>query len=118
MYSFIIDIQRIIPKVCLLLFFSFIEFYMESEPGSISISAAAMGEEKSKKMMDDFSDPLLLHHSDHPRLVLVSKVLEGDNYGQWSRAMRLALSAKNKLGFINGDLEKPKSTDTKFPLWE
>ena len=53
------------------------------------------------------SDPLTLHHSDHPGLVLVSKLLDGDNYGKWSRAMRIALSAKNKIGFINGIVKMP-----------
>ena len=84
--------------------------------GSELTSAAAIGEEKSKEAMDDISDPLILHHLDHPGLVLASKVLEGDNYGQWSCAMRLALSAKNKLGFINGELEKPSRVDAKFHL--
>ncbi|KAM1046990.1 hypothetical protein PS2_026158 [Malus domestica] len=48
----------------------------------------------------EISDPYALHHSDHPNLVLVSKPLEGDNYSTWSRAMRISLSAKNKIGFI------------------
>ncbi|KAL5736828.1 hypothetical protein ACOSP7_031282 [Xanthoceras sorbifolium] len=76
---------------------------MLEQRGSVSIPAAARGEDKSKKMTNDISDPLMLHHSDHPGLVLVSKIFEGDNYGQWRCAMKLALSAKNKLGFINGE---------------
>ncbi|KAL2517884.1 Retrotran gag 3 domain-containing protein [Abeliophyllum distichum] len=43
------------------------------------------------------SDPMALHQSDHPGLILVSKPLDGNNYGQWSRAMRIALIAKNKI---------------------
>ncbi|KAB2625777.1 hypothetical protein D8674_017437 [Pyrus ussuriensis x Pyrus communis] len=52
-----------------------------------------------------------LHHSDHPNLVLVSKKLNGDNYTSWARGMQLSLSAKNKLGFITGDIQKPSSSD-------
>ena len=43
-----------------------------------------------------------IHHSDHPGLVLVSKLLNGDNYSGWKRAMVRALNSKNKLGFVNG----------------
>nr|CAD1834607.1 unnamed protein product [Ananas comosus var. bracteatus] len=53
----------------------------------------------------DDSDPLVLHHSDHPGMMLVSKPLEGYNYGQWSRAMRISLSAKNKIGFVDGSIK-------------
>ncbi|KAI4299458.1 hypothetical protein L6164_032918 [Bauhinia variegata] len=53
----------------------------------------------------DAADPLILHHSDHPGMVLVSKPLEGYNYGQWSRAMRISLSAKNKVGFVNASMD-------------
>ncbi|KAL5569103.1 hypothetical protein UlMin_025678 [Ulmus minor] len=78
-----------------------------------------MVEETSKTaQINAKSDPLNLHYSDHPSLVLVSKLLDGDNYGQWSRAMRIALSAKNKIGFINGTIKAPSQTDAKFPIWE
>ena len=55
--------------------------------------------------------PYYLHHSDNPGIVLVSQVLTGDNYTSWSRAMMIALSVKNKLGFINGSLVKPNESD-------
>lgn len=63
-------------------------------------------------------DPLTLHHSDTPGLVLVSTLLNGRNYGEWCRSMRRSLSAKNKLGLINGSIEAPPATDAKFPLWQ
>ena len=63
-------------------------------------------------------DPLTLHHSDTPGLILVNTPLDGRNYGEWSHSMRLSLSAKNKLGFIDGSIEAPPATDTKYPLWK
>ncbi|KAF7132885.1 hypothetical protein RHSIM_Rhsim09G0014100 [Rhododendron simsii] len=66
----------------------------------------------------EVSNPYSLHHSDHPGMILVSKLLEGDNYSTWSRAMRIALSAKNKIGFVTGSIKPPSSTDTTFPLWQ
>ncbi|XP_070664685.1 uncharacterized protein [Malus domestica] len=55
----------------------------------------------------DASNPLFIHHSDHPAMVLVSKPLNGDNYSTWSRAMKISLSAKNKLGFVDGTVTQP-----------
>ena len=46
------------------------------------------------------SDPLFIHASDHPGMMLVPKVLDGTNYAIWRRSMLVSLSAKNKLGFI------------------
>ncbi|XP_020415631.1 uncharacterized protein LOC109948111 [Prunus persica] len=77
-----------------------------------------MGDEKSSGSEINMSDPLILHHSDSPGLVLVSKPLEGHDYGQWSRSMRIALSAKNKLGFIDGTIKAPAKTDAKFSIWQ
>ncbi|GAV79181.1 UBN2_3 domain-containing protein, partial [Cephalotus follicularis] len=40
-----------------------------------------------------------------------------ENYGVWSRAMLIALTAKNKLGFIDGTCEKPDTTSPKLHQW-
>ncbi|KAL5562639.1 hypothetical protein UlMin_032386 [Ulmus minor] len=64
-----------------------------------------------KSTIDEPSSPYFLHHSDGPGLVLVSQPLTRDNYPSWSRAMLIALSVKNKLGFINGSIKKPKGND-------
>lgn len=63
------------------------------------------------------SDPLPFHHSDSSNLVLVSKLLEWHNYGQWCHSMRIPLSAKNKLESIDGSIKAPATTDAKFPIW-
>ncbi|XP_076895995.1 uncharacterized protein LOC143548796 [Bidens hawaiensis] len=55
-------------------------------------------------MTIDFSNPPYLYHSDHPGMILVSKFFDGTGFGDWKRAMTIALSAKNKLGFINNTL--------------
>ncbi|XP_070675836.1 uncharacterized protein [Malus domestica] len=61
----------------------------------------------SKGSAADVSNPLFIHHLDHPSIMLVLKPLNGDNYSTWSRAMRISLSAKNKLGFVNGTVTPP-----------
>jgi hypothetical protein len=64
--------------------------------------------------------PYFLHNSDNPGTVLVSRILTGDNFFTWSRAMQMALSAKNKLGFIDGTIPKPDSdmNPDDFALWQ
>lgn len=46
----------------------------------------------------DSSDPLFLHASDHPGMILVPKVLDGTNYAMWKRSMLVSLSAKKQTG--------------------
>ena len=76
-----------------------------SASGSASVSSA------NKSAIDDPSSPHFLHHSDSLGLVLVSQQLTGDNYSSWSRAMIIALSVKNKIGFIDGSIMKPEGND-------
>ena len=61
--------------------------------------------------MDDQDSPYHLHSSDHLGLVLISHQLTGPNFHTWRWAMVMALTAKNKLVFINGMLSHPISTD-------
>ncbi|KAL5758614.1 hypothetical protein ACOSP7_021225 [Xanthoceras sorbifolium] len=63
-------------------------------------------------------DPLVLHHSDTPGLTLVNTPLDGRNYGEWSRSMRLSLSAKNKLGLIDGTEKAPPVTNARYLFWQ
>ncbi|KAI3470754.1 hypothetical protein Pfo_027417 [Paulownia fortunei] len=70
------------------------------------------------KAIIEASDPYSLHHWDHLGMILISKVLEGDNYSTWNRAMRISLSAKNKIGFVTGLIKSPSSTDVNFPSWQ
>lgn len=53
----------------------------------------------------DVTSPYYLHRSDNPGLVLVNQQLTGDNYASWSRAIKIAISFKNKLD--DGSLAKP-----------
>ena len=64
-----------------------------------------------KSAIDDLSSPYYLHHTDSTGLSLISQPLIGDNYASWSRAMMIALSVKNKLGFIDGSIMKPDGTN-------
>ncbi|XP_024195778.1 uncharacterized protein LOC112198922 [Rosa chinensis] len=87
------------------------EFFSETPNSGIGTSNTSS---------DETANPLFLHHSDHPGLLLVSKKLSGDNYNSWYRAMKISLSAKNKIGFINGTI-KETSVEKKpdeHALWQ
>lgn len=62
--------------------------------------------------------PLFLQNIDHPGLVLISKKLtETNNFGSWKRSITIALSAKNKLGILNGTCVRPDETSPLRAQW-
>ncbi|KAA8518070.1 hypothetical protein F0562_015544 [Nyssa sinensis] len=71
----------------------------------------------SSSILNVFSS-YFLHSAKHPRAILVSNLLNGDNYSTWKWAMKMALNAKHKLGFVDGTLTKPTSSSTETKLWE
>ncbi|KAJ0786024.1 putative RNA-directed DNA polymerase [Helianthus annuus] len=67
----------------------------------------------------DIGSPLYLHPSDSSALTIVSIKLKGtENYTVWASAMKLALEAKNKYGFIDGKCEKPKDDVVLSAQWD
>lgn len=70
-------------------------------------------------MQIDLSHPLYLHPSDAPGTLLVSHQLTGvENYNIWSRSMRIALLAKNKVGFIDDSCLFEDTIVALQPQWE
>lgn len=54
------------------------------------------------------TNPYMLPHSMIPTTILVTQPLIGsNNYSSWSKAICLVLLGKEKLGFIDGTIEKP-----------
>ncbi|XP_070667434.1 uncharacterized protein [Malus domestica] len=78
-----------------------------------------MGDSKSVEASNDPSSPFYNHYSDNPGMHLVSTLLTGNNYSTWSRSMCIALSAKNKFGFVDGSVKKPSDKKrTEATLWK
>lgn len=85
---------------------------MENDVPNSSLSSV------SNSATDDRSNQYFLHHSGNPGLILVSQpLIVVDNYGSWSRSMMIALSVKNKLGFINGAISRPEGNQEFFNSW-
>ncbi|KAJ0463519.1 putative RNA-directed DNA polymerase [Helianthus annuus] len=67
----------------------------------------------------DIGDPLYLHPSDSSALTIVNIKLKGtENYSVWSSAMKLALEAKNKYGFIDGKCVKSENDPVLASQWD
>ncbi|XP_074368235.1 uncharacterized protein LOC141708476 [Apium graveolens] len=63
--------------------------------------------------------PLYLQNIDHPGLVLIAKKLTGtDNFGPWKRSITIALSAKNKIGIVNGSYPRPNDDSPLKTHWD
>ncbi|KAA8536734.1 hypothetical protein F0562_029212 [Nyssa sinensis] len=78
---------------------------------SMSDSNSGEHTNSNRSTIEEPSNPYYLHHSNSPGQVLVSQQLTGENYTNWSRAMLIALSVKNKLGFVDGFIPEPQGTD-------
>jgi len=61
---------------------------------------------------------LFLHPSDNSNNILVSELMNGENYACWRKAMEVALIAKNTLGFMLGDCTKPPATLPLVGQWD
>lgn len=93
----------------------------KSSPAPASRSNHNSGESNHSNqqgmIVDPMEDPLYIHPSDNPSLVLVQPLLDEHNYHGWSRSFRRALESKNKVGFIDGTLVPPPEGDRRYVLW-
>ncbi|XP_024986555.1 uncharacterized protein LOC112521796 [Cynara cardunculus var. scolymus] len=65
----------------------------------------------------DYNSPYYLHPSNYPRQMQVNDALSDKNYADWVQEMENFLFAKNKIGFINGSIEKPEKTSKDYMPW-
>jgi len=61
--------------------------------------------------------PNYLHQGENPANALVSPVLDSTNYNSWSCSMLTALSAKNKIEFVDGSIQKYASNHPLHAAW-
>lgn len=70
--------------------------------------------------LNDRASPYYLQSSGNPSAMVVQDKLVGeDNYASWSKAMRMWLVLRRKLGFIDGKISKPSDNSSEeFEAWE
>ena len=47
----------------------------------------------------------------------ISIKLDGTNYALWSQVVEMYIAGRDKLGYLNGELTLPASTDPSFQKW-
>ncbi|XP_019155950.1 PREDICTED: uncharacterized protein LOC109152757 [Ipomoea nil] len=67
---------------------------------------------------EEFDDPLYLHITENPNLMLVSPPLTESNYASWSRSMKIALEVKNKFDFVDGSIVCLGEADPRYAIWK
>ncbi|XP_042983161.1 uncharacterized protein LOC122312582 [Carya illinoinensis] len=75
---------------------------------------------KSPKYNSPSEDPnshFFIHHSDNAHMVIVTPPLIGSNYLTWNRSFTLAISIKNKLGFLDGSVPILDISDPLYVPW-
>ena len=70
----------------------------------------------SATIADEYANnPFFLPTNENPGLMLTSKPLTGPkNYMSWARFVFLALSSKNKFGFVDGSIVEPDSSSSLY----
>ncbi|XP_020967661.1 uncharacterized protein LOC107615125 [Arachis ipaensis] len=66
----------------------------------------------------DQTSPYYIHPSENPGIPIIPIIMNGSNYGDWSRALTLALQSKNKFDFVDGTIKKPLESDPLFRQWK
>ena len=71
-------------------------------------SATVIDSNRSKDQLGiDYHHPLYLHASDAPSSMSIGIPLVGmENYSIWREAMQLSLLTRNKLGFVDGSINR------------
>ncbi|KAL5557370.1 hypothetical protein UlMin_039606 [Ulmus minor] len=77
----------------------------------------AIFDSSDHSFVNDSHSLFFLTSGNHPGLSLVSTSLTGSNYNSWSRAMTMALIAKNKMCFVNGSVSKHEIDDQLYNFW-
>ena len=75
-----------------------------------AVNSAGTGNVSSEAAMS-------LNNSDNPGMALVSYHLNEKNYMLWVRGIKIALAAKDKLGYIDGRIPEPAVTDANYERW-
>lgn len=75
------------------------------------------GGEGTELTAQEIREILCLQPSDHPGMQLVSTPLTGNNFYQWSRAVKRALGARNKLELLDGRLPELELNSRYYKAW-
>ncbi|KAH9614916.1 hypothetical protein KSS87_023646 [Heliosperma pusillum] len=64
------------------------------------------------------NNPLQITNNDMNATKIVTNLFDGTGFNGWKRGMEITLSARNKLGFVNGSIPKPAISHATYDLWK
>lgn len=73
--------------------------------------------EKKIDLVKKIPSPYDLNSSDNPGNLITQVQLKGENYDEWSRALRTSLRARCKWGFVEGKFPQPKEGSPDLEDW-
>lgn len=75
---------------------------------------------KTEKHQDPTMNPSSVYylHPTDTSLKLVANIFKGVGFKGWKRAMSIALSGKNKIGFVNGTVTKSVTSSSQARAWD
>uniref|UniRef100_A0A803L9R6 CCHC-type domain-containing protein n=1 Tax=Chenopodium quinoa TaxID=63459 RepID=A0A803L9R6_CHEQI len=76
-----------------------------------------MGEPNTSSNLNPYKDPLFIVVNESAPTPLGNIMLDGNNYLKWSRSVRIALGAKDKLAFLDGKHPKPLQGPDEIQKW-
>ncbi|XP_019224022.1 PREDICTED: uncharacterized protein LOC109205734 [Nicotiana attenuata] len=86
-------------------------------PSAVDSGSSTTTESSQPTVTNDSSHPFYLYPSDSPGMILFNSIFDGKSYRGWHRAVFIALSAKYKLGFIDGSITGPATSSPSFKAW-
>lgn len=98
-------------------YFSFICFSNLEFMAEFSTTDRNTGIGHSANVSKDISSPFFIHHSENYNFVIVTLELTSTNFSSWKRSFLLALSIRNKQGFLDGKVSKPSPKDSLYYPW-
>ena len=75
-------------------------------------------ETEKEKEVAGYHDPYYLSSSDNHTMQVGAMIFNGGNYLNWSRSAKMGLASKNKLGYINGKIKRPKLGSNEYFKWD
>lgn len=66
---------------------------------------------------EDAFSPYFLHHSKNHNSVIVTPKLTSSNFPSWKQSFLLAISIRNKQGFLDGSIPKPSPENYLYLPW-
>jgi hypothetical protein len=61
--------------------------------------------------------PYDITSNDNPGSLLTQVQLKGENYDEWACALKIALRARKKFGFVDGSIERPDEESPDLEDW-